>query len=183
MRILDVSPRVVFPPRRGSGVRTYNILRHLSARHEIRQFSYARPAQRPTSRSDQTVWITPSYLEYRFFSGIGTAVSELGERTWVSAPVLSGVALRLVRPTLLREWLRWADVTLIEFPWLFDLCRRAHPSGRFVLATHNVEAQKFRSYAAAVGTPWTTAPWVRFIAPPFRKRGILCGLSRLKTRP
>ena len=57
MRILDVSPRIVFPPYRGSSVRTHNILRRLSAQHEIRQFSYARPAQCPASRSEQAVWI------------------------------------------------------------------------------------------------------------------------------
>ena len=39
MRILDVCPRVVHPPRRGAGIRTYNLLRHLSARHEVVQFS------------------------------------------------------------------------------------------------------------------------------------------------
>ncbi len=163
MRILNVSPRVVFPPYRGSSVRTYNLLRHLSTRHEIRQFSYARRGERPSGRPEHGVRITPSYLEHRYFTPIGAAVSELGERSWISAPVLSGVALRLVRPQLLQEWLRWADVTLVEFPWQFGLCRHENPTGRFVLATHNVEAQKFRSYSDAAGTPWTTTPWVRFI--------------------
>jgi len=109
------------------------------------------------------VQITPSYCEYRYFTSLGTVLTEMGERSWVSAPVLSGMALRLGRPRLLQEWLRWADVTVVEFPWQFDLCRRKNPMGRFVLAAHNVESEKFRSYAEAAGRPWTTAPWVRFI--------------------
>lgn len=162
MRILDVSPRVVLPQNSGSRVRTYNLLRHLSLRHEVRQFSYARRGER-LSRSASPMQITPSYCEYRYFTSLGIVLTEMGERSWVSAPVLSGAALRLSRPRLLQEWLRWADVTVVEFPWQFDLCRRKNPMGRFVLAAHNVESEKFRSYAEIAGRPWSTAPWVRVI--------------------
>ena len=42
MKILDVSPRVAFLPQQGSAVRMYNLLRHLSRRHDVRQFSQVR---------------------------------------------------------------------------------------------------------------------------------------------
>ena len=37
MRILDVSPRVVYPPKRGSAVRTYPL--QLTVGREVKQFS------------------------------------------------------------------------------------------------------------------------------------------------
>jgi hypothetical protein len=46
MRILDVSPRVVHPPVRGSSVRTASLMRALSERHEVRQLSQSRLRRR-----------------------------------------------------------------------------------------------------------------------------------------
>lgn len=71
------------------------------------------------------------------------------------APILSGLALGLRRPAVLTEWLRWADVTLVEFPWQFGYCRRVHPQGLLVLAGHNVEPDTFASRAVC-------APRTRF---------------------
>src|SRR5256885_8827819 len=67
MRILDVSPRVVDPPTRGSTVRIYNLLRQLSQRHEVRQFSQTvdRLALRESVEERE---LTPTYREYRYSS-------------------------------------------------------------------------------------------------------------------
>ena len=42
VKILDVSPRVASLPQQGSAVRVYNLLRQLSRRHDVRQFSQVR---------------------------------------------------------------------------------------------------------------------------------------------
>jgi hypothetical protein len=64
VRVLDVSPRVAFPPRRGSAVRIFNLLSYLSERHEVRQFSYARVRGHEGVESRvETIWHTPSYCE------------------------------------------------------------------------------------------------------------------------
>lgn len=162
MKILDVSPRVVVPPIRGSSVRTYNLLRALSIRHEIRQFSHARP-ERDAEGGRGLERITPCYSELRHANRLASLLGELPVRTWPSAPLLSGVGLQLTRPRELNRLLDWADVVLVEFPWQYGYCRRRCPGRPIVLAGHNVEAAKFRSYADSCGMPRTTSVWVRLV--------------------
>ena len=162
MRILDVSPRNAFPPLRGATVRVYNLLRHLSVRHEVWQFSQIEPIPWPQHASRE-LEITPTYREFQFVHPAALLLSQLCERNWVSAPVLSGATLRLLRPVQLRQRLQWADVVLVEFPWQFEYCRRAKFPGPLVLASHNVESQKFESYARARGVDPSHSRWLRYI--------------------
>lgn len=162
MKILDVSPRVVFPPIRGSGVRAYNLLRSLSVRHQVRQFSQARPG-RVAEGGRGLQQITPSYSELRYAHPVAAGLGELSVRTWPTAPLLSGLGLRLTRPRELNRLLHWADVVLVEFPWQYAYCRRHRPDRPIVLAAQNVEAVKFRSYAESLGRPRTTSFWVRYV--------------------
>jgi|SRR5947209_1977980 len=162
MRILDVSPMGVNPPRRGSAVRTHNLLRHLSARHEVRQFSLAWDEPPPLRPRLDELRVEPTYSELRFHHPVAGAANRIGMHAWVNAPVLSGAALGLTRPTALDRLLRWADVVLVEFPWQFEYCRR-RTDAPCVLASHNVEAVKFRSWAVPAGAALTRAPWVRHI--------------------
>jgi len=162
MRILDVSPRSTFPPQRGSAIRVYNLLRHLSARHEVRQVSQMEPIPWPRHASRE-FRITPTYCEFQFVHPVALLLSQLCERNWVSAPVLSGAVLRLLRPERLRRLLEWADVVLVEFPWQFEYCRRTKVSAPLVLACHNVESRKFESYARARGIDPSRSPWLRYI--------------------
>lgn len=163
MRILDVSPRVCFPPDRGSSVRTYNLLRHLALRNEIRQFSQARWNGFGVRAATEWVQVSPSYIEWRYADPAASLLGEVSERAWVRAPVLSGAALRLRRPAPLLKLLRWADVVLVEFPWQFAFSREQCPRGRVVLAAHNVEALKFPQYAQASGMQTRRDLWIRYI--------------------
>jgi glycosyltransferase involved in cell wall biosynthesis len=164
MRILDVSPQAVCPPRRGSAVRIYNLLRQLSSRHEIRQFSLSRDDTPFTLRPrfDQTQ-VTPTYGELRFRHPVASAANRICDRAWVSAPLLSGPSLEITRPRSLINLLRWAEVVLVEFPWQFEFCRR-RTEAPLVLASHNLEALKFASWADAAGASVTRRPWVRYVA-------------------
>jgi glycosyltransferase involved in cell wall biosynthesis len=162
MRIVDVSPMAVNPPRRGSAVRTHNLLRQLALRHDVRQFSLSwddRPVLRP--RVDE-VHVAPTYTELRLRHPVADAANRVGMHAWVNAPVLSGAALELTRPASLDRLLRWADVVLVEFPWQFAYCRR-RTAGPCVLASHNVEAMKFASWAVPAGATVTRTPWLRHI--------------------
>jgi glycosyltransferase involved in cell wall biosynthesis len=154
VRILDVSPQVVFRQRSGSQVRTANLLAALQSDHEVRQFAQGRWRDRHATAQSR---IPTSYVQHVYRDPVAALLTELSWRAWVFAPILSGLALRLRRPRLLTEWLRWADVTLVEFPWQFDHCRRVHPRGLLVLAGHNVEPATFASRA-------TCAPRTRFRA-------------------
>ena len=157
MRILDVTPRDTFPPRRGSDARIHNLLLRLSRRHEIRQFSLR-------SSEKREVHAAPSWREHRCSSVAAKLVSMAAERSWPRAALLAGAALRLSRPALLREWIEWADVIVVEFPWQFDYCRRLRPQGPLVLATHNIETVKFASWAHAQGLHKNDGRgWLRYI--------------------
>jgi glycosyltransferase involved in cell wall biosynthesis len=162
MRILDVSPRVCNPPARGSSVRSANLLRALAQRHEVRQLSQARLRRGGDPEGARGAReVTPSYSELCVGPPLATLATELGARSWVRAPVLSGTGLH--RSRQLRELIDWADVVLVEFPWQLAACRRLRPSAPLVLAAHNVEAPKFADYARAAGSPRTARAWLRTI--------------------
>jgi glycosyltransferase involved in cell wall biosynthesis len=163
MKILDVSPRVASLPQQGSAVRMYNLLRQLSRRHDVRQFSQVRWQNLRHQRAPREIRISPSYLEYRYADRAASLLCEVSERAWVRAPILAGAALSLRRPRALRELLCWADVTLVEFPWQFGFCHRLRPRGPLVLAAHNVEALKFPEYAPAAGIAVRRDLWIRSV--------------------
>lgn len=162
MRILDVSPMAVYPPRRGSAVRTYSLLRHLGARHEVRQFSLPWDDAAVLWPRLEGTRITPTYSELRYRHPLASVAKEVGMRAWVNAPLLSGVALQVTRPRALTRLMRWAEIVLVEFPWQFEYCRR-RSHARCVLASHNVESLKFSSWAVAAGASLSTRPWVRYV--------------------
>jgi glycosyltransferase involved in cell wall biosynthesis len=153
VRVLDVSPRVVSLRVGGSQARIANLMARLAERHELRSFAQPRlhelRAGAPGEHVNRSV---PAAL-----------FTELGERTWPSAPILCGAALRLGGTRALRELMCWADVAIVEFPWQFAACARAADGCRVVLATHNVEADKFDSYARAAGARLTRGPWLRYV--------------------
>jgi glycosyltransferase involved in cell wall biosynthesis len=129
----------------------------------VRQFSLPRDEDpiRLTPSLEHTQ-VTPTYAELRFRHPLASAANRLADRTWVSAPLLSGLVLEVTRPRVLTSLLRWADVLLVEFPWQFEYCRRR--SGvPCVLASHNIEALKFESWAEAAQASLTTRPWLRYV--------------------
>ena len=164
MKILDVAPRSVVPPQRGSGARTVNLLAALSRRHEVRQLSQRGVGGVGLRRSLGETRVTPRYTELVSSSPLASLLVALGELDWPSAPVLGGGALRLDPPRSLGELLAWADVVLVEYPWQLPALRRLARDRPLVLAGHNVEAAKFASWAEADGVPaWRARPWLACI--------------------
>lgn len=151
VRVLDVSPRLVVPPENGSTYRMYHLMLGLAHHHEVRQFSQPRLRGLWRRRLAAEARPAPSYLEHCNRNLIDAVVAEVGLRSWVSQAVLSGASLHLTRPARLREWLRWADAVLVEFPWQFDFCRRHAPRAALVLAGHNLEVSARASSARAAG--------------------------------
>jgi polysaccharide biosynthesis protein PslH len=162
MKILDVSPKVVLPANTGSRVRMYNLLRHLSHAHEVRQFSQQR-AGGGLGEHVNEVWVTPSYCEIQYVHPAISLVGNLAEAPQVAAPTLRGAGLWLARPSRLHSLLQWADVVLVEFPWQFAYCHRHRGRAPLVLATHNVEAERFASVAQADRGPDARQRWTRWI--------------------
>jgi polysaccharide biosynthesis protein PslH len=162
MKILDVSPKVVLPPNTGSRVRMYNLLRHLSRDHDVRQFSQQRIGGRVREHVNE-VWATPRYCEIQYAHPTIKIVGDLAEARRVAAPMLRGAGLWFARPQRLRSLLEWADVVLVEFPWQFAYCSRNRGKAPLVLASHNVEAERFRSVAQADRGSGASHRWHRWI--------------------
>lgn len=145
MRILDVSPRVILPLSSGSRIRIHNLLSRLSRSNEIRQFSQTRSRDLRDPGFTTDLHITPSYIEHRYRNAVATPLCEVMESTGFGVPILCGYPLRAARPRLLREWMAWADVVIVEFPWQYGCCRAMSNGKPLVLSTHNVQAAKARS--------------------------------------
>jgi polysaccharide biosynthesis protein PslH len=163
MRILDVSPRAAYPATYGATVRTYNLLLHLSRRHDIRHFAQNRLHKVPSYPWVEVADLAPRYRVSTYSNPLAAATTEISERAWINAPILSGLALSVCRPKTLRRLIHWADVIVVEFPWQFEYCRSLRPDGRFALATHNVEVAKFRDYARASGACESSGGWLKLI--------------------
>jgi glycosyltransferase involved in cell wall biosynthesis len=162
LRILDVSPKVVVPPESGSRVRIFHLLSHLSERNHVHLFSQAR---KRTGWSETTgvVELSESFAETRHCHPLACLVSDLAESRFINSPGLRGAGLALSRPATLDRLLHWADVVLVEFPWQLPYCRRRAPDKPIVLASHNVEASKFASYAEAIRGRGSKHRWARHI--------------------
>jgi glycosyltransferase involved in cell wall biosynthesis len=154
MRILDVSPRQVYPMMSGAPVRTHNLLRRLAQRHEVRMFWQPRLGETGSPNG--------GYSRIANASKLAATVTEGGWRAWPAAPILAGAATRVTRPGELDDLIAWADVVMVEFPWQFEHCRRRASGKPMVLCTHNVEIEKFASWARAAGTRMSR-PWLRYV--------------------
>jgi glycosyltransferase involved in cell wall biosynthesis len=161
VKIVDVSERVSVPPVDGATNRIYHLLRHLSRDHEVRQFSLARFEDLRSRSLSRQVMVTPSYREYRYFHLAPALAWEVACARALREPLLGWAGLRVCRPRLLRRWIQWADVVLVEYPWQFSYCHGQSSGAAIVLAAHNVEAVNRASYADAAGRSAEKGFWLR----------------------
>jgi glycosyltransferase involved in cell wall biosynthesis len=158
VRIVDVSPRVAAARVGGSQARIGNIVRGLAEHgHEVRMLSQPRLAAVRDAAG------LNGGFERANPSLASALVSELGEWSWPTSPLFSGIGLRLTRRAPLRRLLEWGDVTLVEFPWQFRECARLAGERPVVLASHNVEIERHSSLADAAGAGPSRHAWLRFI--------------------
>ena len=150
MRLGNVTSRPAYPPRDGAGVRTYQLLRHLSGNHEVRQYAQARTMPRWRVRSIRELQVAPSYRLWVDANVLNGVLAAVGRQAWCGNAFL-GPDLHLFRPAELTELLAWADVVAVEQPWQFAYCRRLRPDRPLVFSAHNVEVSARASHAAALG--------------------------------
>jgi glycosyltransferase involved in cell wall biosynthesis len=162
MKIVDLCPKVVLPANTGSRVRIWNLLRHLSHEHEVRQFSQQRARSGWRERCGE-VWVTPSYCELQYSHPAIRVIGNLAEAPRTTIPPLRGAGLTFARPARLHALFEWADVLMVEFPWQFAYAHRHRGGKPVVLATHNVEAERFASVARAERGLGARHPWARWI--------------------
>jgi hypothetical protein len=148
VRILDLTGRAAYPIDAGGLVRVHNLLRRLSHSHEIRQFCFGN-LSRPVRHVVKQTPITPTFRVVSYATPLTVAAIGLSARISASRSFAARSALRFMRTSRLEPLAAWADVVLLEMPWLLDACRDLRRP--LVLAMHNDETARFESYAEARG--------------------------------
>src|SRR5439155_1549071 len=139
MRLVDLCPYGVFPPRSGGHRLVHHTSFCLGLRHEVWVFAMGLRrsdglrlrsfVQRPGGR----------YVEYRHVTPL-TLLSYLRRRRTGLPPLRASSVLRWTAPDVLKHRLAAADVVQVETPWQFAFAR-ATASCPIVLVEQNAEAQ------------------------------------------
>jgi glycosyltransferase involved in cell wall biosynthesis len=156
MRILWVKADKLLPVQNGGNIRTYHVLRHLSARHELAFFSYYGGApdldyERELQR--QLPGAVAVSTGKRELSGAGRALDYLGHLRDQPPYAVSRFAHREVQKQI-QAWFREQrfDVAVCDF-----LDAAVNFPGNLtipsVLFQHNVESEIWRRHAATAGNP------------------------------
>ena len=137
MRILDVSPFGVVPPRSGGHTRIHRINLVISQFHEITLFAQGlRRFELTFPLRSHITQVNDTYQEFRYVTTgqqIGHYISTLGNKL---PPVFSGELLDALKPSVLRELTEICDIIQIENPWQFSCFSKE--SKPIVLAEHDV---------------------------------------------
>jgi glycosyltransferase involved in cell wall biosynthesis len=139
MRIVDLSPYGVYPPRSGGHRLVHHTSLGLGARHDVLVFAMGLRrgdglhlrsfVQRPGGR----------YVEYRHVTPL-TFASWLRRRRTGLPPLRASAVLRWTAPRMLRRALARADVVQVESPWPLAFARSA-ATCPVVLVMQNAEAR------------------------------------------
>jgi glycosyltransferase involved in cell wall biosynthesis len=138
VRLVDLCPYGVFPPRSGGHRVVHHTSAELGARHEVLVFAMGlRRAdglrvrsfeQRPAGR----------YVEYRHVTPL-TFLSWLRRRRTGLPPLRASAELRWTAPARLRQAIAAADLVQVEHPWQFAFARET-ARAPVILVAHNAEA-------------------------------------------
>jgi polysaccharide biosynthesis protein PslH len=162
MRIVDVSPMQAAPVVTGAMRRIGALTSRLARRHDVDLVTIWFGPEPPSGRGVQVRQLAPGLRQHRVLHRPAWAVLEVARRSWAHAPLTAGAALRVARPRILRDLLARADIAMVEFPWQVVNVRRLGPEVPLVLSAHNVEAEKFASWARAAGVAPERSLWVRW---------------------
>ncbi len=148
LRLVDLSPYGIYPPRSGFHHLVHHTSRCLGARHDVfvfamglRRFDGLRWrsfVQRPEGR----------YVEYRHVTPV-TYLSYVRRRRTGLPPLRAAATLRWTAPRALRRALAAADVVQVEGPWQYAYARAAAPGRPLVVVARDAEA----ALVAASGAP------------------------------
>ncbi len=156
MRILWVKADKLLPVQNGGNIRTYHVLRYLSARHELTFFSYYGGAPDPDYERElqrQLPGAMAVCTDKRVLSGAVRALDYLAHLGAPPPYAVSRFADAKVQKRL-QDWFREQrfDVAVCDF-----LDAAVNFPGRLnipsVLFQHNVESEIWRRHAATAGNP------------------------------
>jgi len=139
MRLVDLCPYGVFPPRSGGHRLVHHTSLLLGRRHEV--WVFAMGLRRSDGLRLRSFIQRPGgqYVEYRHVTPL-TLLSYLRRRRTGLPPLRASSMLRWTAPAVLRRRLAAADLVQVETPWQFAFAR-ARASCPIVLVEQNAEAE------------------------------------------
>ncbi len=173
LRILMLTPQLPYPPHQGTSLRNYNLLRYLSARHEVSLLSFAAPGARPEELAHLRSLC-------RRVEMVPAPTRSLGRRlATLAASPRPDMAWRLASPAFERAVESWLDgealdvlqvegIEMARYLWPLDRPRR-HPRPLVVFDDHNAEyLLQERAFLADARRPsrwvaaaYSLAQWVK----------------------
>lgn len=160
MNILWLNANLLLPLDKGGKLRTWHIMRHLAARHEITYLSFCDPGQPRADHDGMREVCTHLHTVPRTDPAKGTARFYADAARYLVDPIPYGVAkyrsdpFRAALARLLAE--RRFDAVVCDFlvPIINMAERLPCPA---ILFTHNVEAEIWRRHAENAGNPLARA--------------------------
>jgi sugar transferase (PEP-CTERM/EpsH1 system associated) len=156
MRILWLNANLLLPLDKGGKLRTWHVMRHLAARHDITYLSFCDPGQPPEDHHGMREVCADLHTIPRSDPAKGTARFYLDAAKYLVDAVPYGVAkyrsdaFRTTLERLLRD--RRFDAIVCDF--LVPVVNLPDPLPcPAILFTHNVEAEIWRRHAQNAGNP------------------------------
>jgi len=148
-RVLFLSTQQIFPPRSGGHLRSCGLARALqNGGFDVFVYSMTGRKEDYLARRLSAVYTWPEGVEEHVDRGlIGFAV-QYGTYAldwpplWIPAYLRTAVASprELLLPAVLRARLRWCDVVVADFPYVYPILTAPSARGRLrILSTHNIE--------------------------------------------
>lgn len=156
MNILWLNANLLLPLDKGGKLRTWHVMRHLAARHEITYLSFCDPGQPPADHEGMREVCAHLHTVPRTDPAKGTLRFYADAARYLVDPVPYGVAkyrseaFRSTLARLLREQRFDAIVCDFLVP-IVNMPERLPCPG--ILFTHNVEAEIWRRHAENAGNP------------------------------
>lgn len=144
MKILDIAPFGIFPPRGGAPARIHNINVKLSKYNSIKNiFLFSQGIRSFEVKFPMKSWCTKinsDYKEYRYINYMSIFINHLTSFFFNIQPIFSGDLLNITNPSVLLEEINQSDIIIVEFPWqfqhIFKINKKKKP---IILVEHDVE--------------------------------------------
>lgn len=149
MDILQFTLSPSYPPQKGGSHRDHGLLASFLAEDDnIHRISFGPLENYKKLTSWESVEISDNYTENRYINPIYDAAK---------SPAIFGYprvflknALAFYQPKKMDSLISWADVILVEGPWLLPTLRDISPDSFLVFSSHNVERERFGNLPESV---------------------------------
>lgn len=142
IKILDVAPMGVYPPRGGGSLRIHNLNLFLSKQHNI--FLFSQGVRRNEFNFPLKSWIThinENYAEYRHVDLLTLASSSILSKRGIPNIFFDEI-LKILKPDIIRKKIMGCDVIKVEHPWQFKYLYEIKPRNKpIIVDSHNVETE------------------------------------------